>query len=51
MKKHFPTYIDETAILFDQVGFSAGKRGVHITVNAEELAGALGASLVDLCRA
>lgn len=50
MKKQFPTLIDETAILYDRVGFSAGERGVQFLVNAEELAGLIDAQLVDLCR-
>lgn len=31
MKKQFPTFIDETAVLFDKICFSAGKRGVQIS--------------------
>ncbi len=49
MKKQFPTYIDETAVLFDRIAVSAGERGEQILVNGEELAGAVGAKLVDLC--
>lgn len=30
MKKLFPTYIDESAFLFDKIIFSAGQRGVQI---------------------
>ena len=28
MKKQYPTFIDETAVLFEKIYFSAGKRGV-----------------------
>ncbi len=37
MKKKFPTYIDETAELFDFIYCSAGMRGMQMRVNTEEL--------------
>src|SRR5690606_26768749 len=37
MKKLYPTYIDETAQLFDKIYFSAGKRGTQILMNPDEL--------------
>ncbi|MCH4220895.1 MAG: Cys-tRNA(Pro) deacylase [Eggerthellaceae bacterium] len=49
MKRTFPTFIDETAILFDEIAISAGERGEQIIVNGEELANLIGAPLVDLC--
>lgn len=48
MKKKFPTFIDETGMLFDHIALSAGQRGVQMLVNAEELAAYLGAQLADL---
>ena len=51
MKKPFPTFIDETAILFDRIGVSGGERGVQILVNPEELAAAIGAEFADLVHA
>ena len=48
MKKKFPTFIDETAILFDEIAISAGVRGAQIIVNGEVLAEYLGAELIDL---
>lgn len=48
MKKQFPTFIDETAILFDQIGVSAGERGLQILVNPEDLARVVHAPFVDL---
>ncbi|MBQ6622483.1 MAG: Cys-tRNA(Pro) deacylase [Mogibacterium sp.] len=50
MKKQYPTYIDETAVLFDRIFFSAGKRGVQIIMNAEDLAGLIGAEFADLTK-
>lgn len=37
MKKKYPTYIDETAILFDTINVSAGVRGCQIVINPEDL--------------
>ena len=37
MKKKFPTYIEETAILFDEIAVSAGMRGAQIILNPETL--------------
>lgn len=35
-KKDYPVYIDETAILFDQITVSAGMRGMQILLNPED---------------
>lgn len=37
MKKKYPTYIDETAILFDEIAVSAGIRGVQIIIKPQSL--------------
>ncbi len=37
MKKPFPTYFDESCILFDEITVSAGVRGCQILVNTENL--------------
>ena len=37
MKKKFPTYIDETCILFDEIAVSAGVRGCQLLVNTQSL--------------
>lgn len=50
MKKKFPTFIDETAIIFDRIYVSAGMRGVQIIVNPEELAGFTDAKFADLVK-
>lgn len=50
MKKKFPTYIDETAVLFDKIYVSAGQRGVQMFVNPDELAGYVGAKYSDLVK-
>ena len=37
MKKHFPTYIHETALEFDFIYVSAGQRGLQIKVSPQDL--------------
>ena len=48
MKKKFPTYFDETAMLFDEIAVSAGQRGVQLIVNPDALAAFVEAGYVDL---
>lgn len=48
MKKKFPTFIDETAELFDEIAVSAGVRGAQIIVNGGTLTEYLGAKFADL---
>ena len=35
-KKEYPTYVDETAILFDKISVSAGVRGTQMLLNPED---------------
>ena len=48
MKKLFPTFIDESAILFDTICVSGGRVGLNIAVNPEQLAGLINASCADI---
>lgn len=48
MKKKFPTYVDETAILFDDITVSAGIKGCQLFVEREKLMDYLEANLCDL---
>lgn len=48
MKKSFPTYFDETVILFDEITVSAGVRGCQLLVNAERLIDFLGGTVCPL---
>jgi Cys-tRNA(Pro)/Cys-tRNA(Cys) deacylase len=48
MKKLFPTYIDETAQLFERIFISAGVRGTQIYVSPDDLAKLISANFVDL---
>lgn len=48
MKKKFPTFVDETAILYDEIAVSAGVRGCQILINPEDLVTYIGATYGDL---
>ena len=48
MKKLYPTFIDETAVLFEKIYFSAGKRGVQIILDPEVLAEFVNAEFADI---
>lgn len=48
MKKRYPTYMDETCILWDEIAVSAGARGHQMIVPPEQLADLVGAELLDL---
>ena len=48
MKKRFPTYIEETAELFDEISVSAGVRGMQMVLAPGELIAFVGASAADL---
>ena len=48
MKKPFPTYLDETAELFDTISISAGVRGCQITLAPRQLLDFIPARTADL---
>lgn len=48
MKKTFPTFIDETAILFEKIFVSGGKVGLNLELSPEDLAGFVPADFADL---
>ena len=48
MKKKYPTYFDETCILYDEIAVSAGARGHQMLVPPEALANLVDAKLVDI---
>lgn len=49
MKKQYPTYFDETVILFDKIAVSAGVRGCQMIVDPQKLAEYVKAEQIDLC--
>ena len=48
MKKHYPTFIDETAQLFDEISVSAGIRGMQIMIKPEDLLKIVEGNFADL---
>lgn len=48
MKKRFPTFVDETAQLFDTIHFSGGKVGCQIRMNPDDLARLIPFQYADL---
>ena len=48
MKKRYPTYIDETAVLYEEIAVSAGIRGCQMVLDPERLAGYVGATFHPL---
>lgn len=48
MKKKYPTHIDETCILYDEIAVSAGERGHQMIVSYEALVELSNAQLGDL---
>lgn len=50
MKKQFPTLLDETCELFDEIYISGGRLGLTLKVGVEPLVGFLNATVADICR-
>lgn len=48
MKKHYPTFISEEARDFPFIYVSAGKRGLQLKLQPEDLAKAADASFADI---
>lgn len=48
MKKQFPTFINETCVLFDYVYVSAGVRGLQFKIAPDDLVVAAGMQVVEL---
>lgn len=48
MKKKYPTFMDETAILWDTIAVSAGERGHQMLLPPEALAQLVNAKLCDI---
>ena len=48
MKKRYPTFIDETAQLWEEIAVSAGARGHQMIVPPERLADLVNAEFVDI---
>lgn len=48
MKRKYPTYMDETCLLWDEIAVSAGARGHQMQLSPEDLAALVDAKLVDI---
>jgi len=48
MKKKYPTFLDETALLWEEIAVSAGARGHQMIVSPEALAELVHAKFVDI---
>lgn len=48
MKKKYPTFLDETCVLWDEIAVSAGARGHQMLLPPEALAALVGAALCDI---
>ena len=48
MKKKYPTFLDETATLWDEIAVSAGARGHQMILPPQPLAELVGAGFVDI---
>lgn len=48
MKKHYPSYIDETCTLYDSIFVSAGLRGLQVNISPDDLVSLINAEVSDL---
>lgn len=48
MKKQYPTFLDETCILFEEIAVSAGELGHQMLLNPEDLAKITNATYADI---
>ena len=48
MKKHFPTYIHESCLLYDHIFVSAGQRGLQLKIRTADLVEITRAGTVDI---
>jgi len=48
MKKKFPTFVDETCILYDEIAVSAGERGHQMIIPYDAITSIVNAELIDL---
>ena len=50
MKKKYPTHLDETAILYEEIAVSAGERGHQMILPPEDLAVLINAEFSDITK-
>ncbi len=49
MKKKYPTFFDETILLYDEIGISAGIRGCQMLLSPNDLISYTEAVIADIC--
>ena len=49
-KKEYPTYLDETAILYEEISVSAGQRGLQIVLNPTDYVNAVKAKVAPIAK-
>ena len=49
-KKHYPVYLDESAMKFPFISISAGARGCQLLIPPEDLKKAVGATICKMLR-
>ena len=50
MKKQYPTFIDETAVLYDEIAVSAGARGLQMILAPADLISFVGMQTADITK-
>ena len=50
MKKKYPTFLDETCVLWEEIAVSAGARGHQMIIPPEDLANLVDAELADIIK-
>lgn len=48
MKKKFPTYVDQSALRYEEIAVSAGQRGVQVLLSPNDLRDYVGAVVTEL---
>ena len=48
--RDYPVYIEETAVIWETIGISAGAKGMELTLAPEDLVSITSAELVDIAR-
>lgn len=48
MKKKYPTYFDESCLIYDQIAISAGERGHQVILSPKPLVALVGAKLINI---
>ncbi len=50
MKKNYPVYLEESAVLFDRISVSGGARGIQVRLSPDDLVRYTGAKLCEIVK-